>query len=423
MVAGLNYEGPTTPTPPAGGALFEILVSPGGGWSEPQRAKAIHYNGWTYIGTVQGGSSGDVTVVAVENATQTPHSVVLNSSLHGEGSTADMHSNPSLLIRASDHRLLAAYCDHDDTTIRLRVSTTSLDTDPDLSDGFQTERSLDTELGVSHYDYPCLVQLTGETGDPIYLTFRSTSSGTSRWLISKNTDAALSGDDASNGWEVNRWVYRNTNFEPYMQINSNGIDRIDFIAQNKNEVEVTNNEIRHFYYEAGEFFGTDGTSLGTYPLATPITPSTATLAASGAGYHLFGLERDAATGDIYFTASARVSGVHHVYRVMWDGAAWSTSDIATSEAPYSWGNVIDPDDPDHALLSRWSGGVADLWEYENTGSGWSGTQLSAGGGDDWLWPIFVQDGADELKAMVLYGTYTGYTDSDFLLAVYGLDVT
>lgn len=418
MVAGLNYaEG--TAAPPAGD-LFEIMASPGGGWAEPQRAKAVSYNGHTYIGSIQGGSVGDVTVVEVNESTQAVTTHVLNSSLNGEGVTADMHSNPALLVRDSDKRLLAAYCDHNDSTIRLRVSVNTLTADPTLSGGFDTERSLDTELNTSNYDYPSLVQLLGETDDPIYLFFRSSVSGTSRWLVSKNTDAAVSGDDASNGWSNNQWVYRNTGFEPYMQVNSNGVDRIDFIAQNKNEVEVTNNEIRHWYYQAGEFFKTDGTSLGTYPLVSPITPATATLAADGAGYHLFGLERDDVTGDIAFTASARVSGVHHVYRVMWDGAAWATSDITTSEAPYSWGNGIDPNNFDRALVSRFSGGVADLWEYVNTGGGWVGTQHSPGGGDDWLWPIFVRNGTADLEAVVLYGTYITYTDNGFLLAIWGL---
>lgn len=415
---GLNYPGGGA-TPPETGDLFELTTQPEGGWAEPQRAKALHYNGHTYIGYVAGGTVGDVTVLEINNSTMAQTSHVLNASLTGEGSFADMHANPALLVRDSDKRLIAAYCDHADSTVRLRVSVNTLTADPTLSGGFDTERSLDAELGTSAYDYPTLLQLTGVAGDPIYLFFRSSSAGTSRWLYSVNTDAAVSGDDASNGWSANRWLYRNTGFEPYMQINSNGVDRIDFIAQNKNEGEANPNEIRHGYYEGGEFFKSDGTSVGTEPLANPLTPSDLTLAASGAAFHQSHcLERDEVTGDIAFTLSGN-DGADKIFRVMWDGASWSTDEITTSSGKDSWGNVIDPDDFDRALVIRANAGVDDLWDFAYSGS-WSGSQLSPGGGNDWNWPIFVRDGASGLRAMVLYGHYDGYTDTDFEFGIWGI---
>lgn len=420
----------------AGGGFRPVVgltaktAAPHGGWSELQDPKAIRLGGYTYVGFVAGGSNGDIQVAVIEHATGTVTQRVLNSTLNGEGSTADMHNNPALLVRDSDHRLIAFYCDHGaNDYIVMRISTTSLDTDPTLADGFASEVQVDCG-GASVIDYPIAAQMLGWAGDPVFLAFRSQDSSTSRWLYMLNTDIAASGDDGVSGWSTDRWLYRNSGFTAYGQIHADGDSRVDFLFQNKNEGEVTDNELRHGYFDGTTFYNSDGSALGTHPLASPLTPSDLTLVDNDAGFHLFGLERDTASGQVAFTVSARVqpTPTHYIRRYLYTpGGSWVQSDIDTSpgtgglaSGPYSWGNVIDPDDFDRAIYARWASGVSELWEARLIAGTWTKKNLTTelGLATNTQWPIFIRDGVIPYRWVALVGSYVGYTDSDYQLAIY-----
>lgn len=379
---------------------LNLIAANEGGWSEPQTRKAVRYNNHIYIGSVSG-SDGDVVVCirSTVGASTTTH--VMHAALGGEG-TADMHDNASVLVRDSDHKLLVFYCRHADSGVRLRISVNSLDSDPTCSGGFTSETVIDVNTSV--IDYPMVHQLTGETNDPIYMLFRSTSGSTARWLYCKSTDGGST-------WSNNQWVYRNTGFTTYAQSTSNGVDRIDFVAQNKNEVEASPNTLHHAYYTGGNWKKSDGTTIASDPLASPLTPTDMTEISSGIGHHLFALERDDSSGDIAVCAS-ETSGSLTVRRAYWNGSAWSTSTITTSSGTYSYGQAIDPSDLDRVYVSRWSGGTAELWRFDWNGSSWDSLQITSGSSEDWLWPQPIDTGG----IIVMYGTYTTYTN--FLAAIY-----
>lgn len=400
-VAAHFHGGPFNPTPPGG---LQYLVTNEGGWSEPQTPKAIEYAGYVYVGSVSG-QDGDVVVV-IRSPSGSATTKVMHAALGGEG-TADMHDNASVIVRDSDHKLMVFYCRHADSNVRLRISNSSLDADPTCANGFTSETLIDVNTTV--IDYPMIHQLTGEANDPIYLMFRSTSGSTARWLVCKSTDGGST-------WSNNQWVYRNTGFTTYLQSTSNGIDRIDFVAQNKNETEASPNTLHHGYYEGGSFFKSDGTNVGSYPLASPLTPTDLTEVSSGIGHHLFVIERDDSSGDIAVMTS-EVGSDRSIRRCYWNGSAWSQSDITTSEAPYSYGNCVDPADLDVVYTSKWVSGTAELFRYTWNGASWDEEALTSASAFDWLWPQPVRNGS-ACKIIVMYGTYTTYTN--YLADIYVL---
>lgn len=400
----------STFTPPAtGDSSFTLTNAPHGGWSEPQRPKAIYYNGKTYIGWVSG-TTGDVEIAAYDHATQimgTPF--VLHAALGGEG-TADLHDNPSILVRDSDKRLVVAYCAHADSTVRLRIST-----NPEDVSAFDGEVSLDASLGGAIYDYPVLFQLTGEANDPIYLFYRDTVSGTSELTYSKSTNGGVT-------WGSGVTLYKNLGFEPYWQINSNGVDRIDVATIDKNPDEAANTTLYHFYMSGGNRYKTDGTQI---TVATPMAPGDLQVAdpSTDGAHQLYDLVYDGTNPVIgcavWWTRYTHYSG----RRVIWNGSAWSASDAVDvpSGIPATAlvGMAVDPLDTDIVYVTRY---VSSKWVIEKhtwNGSSWSSVQASPDDGDWHLYPISVVNAQPELRILWMSGSYVSYLDWDTGVTGYG----
>ena len=105
--------------PPAS-AVTSLTAAPQGGWSWFEDPRAVAYNGYTYFGYVRG-DNGDVAVVSVSPVGGVSAETVLKAALE-----VDDHASPSFLVRDSDHKLMAFYSSHFDTTMRLRISSSPL---------------------------------------------------------------------------------------------------------------------------------------------------------------------------------------------------------------------------------------------------------------------------------------------------------
>ena len=97
---------------------FTLTAAADGGWTWFTDPRAVYYNGKAYFGYVD--NSGNICIRTYTHATATVSAeTVLHAALQ-----VDDHANPSILIRDSDKKLLVFYSSHDDTTMRLQISTT-----------------------------------------------------------------------------------------------------------------------------------------------------------------------------------------------------------------------------------------------------------------------------------------------------------
>lgn len=399
--------GGTGLTPPA--IVRDILAAPEGGWTWFIDPRAVHYNGLTYFGFVNG--DGDIIVRTVDPATG---AVGAESNLH-TALQVDDHANPSLLVRDSDHKLLVFYCAHDDTTMRVRVSTTSLDTDPDLGDGFAAESSLDASLGGADYTYPNPIQLTAETNAPIYLFYRDVASGTTHDLVyGKSTDGGAS-------WSAQTIVARDTSKTGrcYWRIAQNGTDRIDFAVTDGHPFHDSDVSIYHFYYEGGAYFRSDGSSAGSLPIDTSDMTEVYDGAAGDEAW-VWDIAIDDGQPVIAFATFPSTSDHRYQY-ARWTGSAWDVTEVVASgghiygngdEPYYSGGVVIDRADGSRLYLSREVAGEWEMYMYTRNGSGWTVRAMTEGSPSKQIRPAPVHGADSRLRVLWMAGDYTTYTDWD-----------
>lgn len=384
------------PTARANGALP-------GAWSWFTNPRALYYNGKTYTGLIA--TLGDVTIHSIADSTYAAQSGLLHATLE-----ADDHDNPSLLVRNSDKRLLAFYCQHNGATVYQRIST-----NPEDVTSWGTEASLDAsfDLGGTHatYSYPNPVQLTGEANEPIYLFVRErTANGI--WY-SKSTDGGAT-------WPAIVNIIANGTERPYFHVVKNGTDRIDIICGDGHPTEVSSLSVYHCYYTGGNLYKSDGTLIGAIG-SGPYTPAThLTRVYNGAtnfGWH-WDIVIDGSGYPVIVYAQFQNSAVDQFYRyARWTGSAWVDNQIVAAgtylyagEIYYSGGICLDPANPNVVYLSRQVSSQWEIWKYTtaNNGVSWdAGVAITSGSSVKNIRP-YVPRGGGPLTVMWLKGTYTTF---------------
>lgn len=409
MVTGLNY-----PASAAGpGSPLTLLASPDGGYStEIQRSRAVHHNGYTYIGFV--GSGGSIIVLSRNNAT----GAETLTGVHSDWAT-DTHNTPALLVEANTHKLWVAYCEHDGAEMYLRISATSLDTDPDLSDGFGSETGLHSQLGgFADHTYPVLLQLTSETNDPVYLMWREVGSSLFRLAMSKTTNLGVT-------WSSRVLVYvedaASSATDPYWKIGSNGTDRFDVLV-------AENNELRHFYYD-GAYRTSDGTDTTIAPDANGgLEASDCTLVlddTDGTVDRALGVCFDG-TNPAGLAWQDNGGTTRRLVSVRWRTGAWQADTIIedvggfVSGIPYVSNADMHESDPDLVIAPRKVGSRWEMFRYTSAddGGSWTAEQLTTGSAADNLNPGFVLDAASEVQAFWHYGSL--FTSAHFTFGFRGV---
>jgi hypothetical protein len=389
MVAGggASYIAPVLPTP------ITFTDPADGGWTQIPEDRAVYHNGYTYASFVAG-DTGDVGVAWYENATGTRGVV---TGLHGSAldSPPDTHDCPGLIVRSTDNKLVVAYSHHNGSTIWRRISTTSLDTDPDLSDGFASEG---TVIGSGTFTYPILVQRNAETNDPIYCWFRS---GANDLRYVKSTDGGST-------WSGATTVYSGS--APYWKIICDGEWRIDFFVSSANP--DVDSSVGHFYADDEDYKLSDGTPIGGL---FPFTFGEIT-EVEGGGIQAWWTDamydEDGQPAGVYGIDNG--SGTDSSFKyARWDGAAWVDSEIIASvgagvvdPAPVA---TVDAVNPTHVHLTRFTGGQFEIWRYLRSGDTWdAGTAITSGSTDPNIYPTSVKGHPDgELAILWLNGVYTG----------------
>ena len=412
-VIGSGYS--VAAPPPPTSAVFPILDPPdGGAWAIVQQPRVVSYNGYSYSGFV--GSTGVVSVVATNESTQVNATPAALHTL-----AEDDHDNPALWVRASDHKLMACYCAHDGSSLYLRISTTSLTTDPTLADGFDAEVNLDSQLGGIGYTYPAFLQLTGETSSPLYLFWRYRS-GTQDWMArSKSTDGGVT-------WSTRQLIVKavsNNTSKCYWSIATNGTDRYDVFVVDYSDASTTTAQMYHFYYTGGSYYKSDGTLITSDPIAdaSAMLRSAMTLVlanTSGGVQFPLGASWDgsapAALAWQYVGSSDR-----RVVSVRWRSGAWQANTVLPSQGTYHFAaNGCGPyDDPDLAVAPRKIGAHWEMFRYTSADDGvtWTEEQLTSGSTSDNLRPAAVWNATADLQAVWVYGTFTN--DTSYSLGLTG----
>lgn len=394
-----------------GGGVFPVIPqltttvitsAAGDGWTSIGGPRAVTYNGITYIGTDD--NSGNIRVRIWDGAS------VTSSTLHAALESHDLHDAPALLVRDSDHKLVAAYCGHDLNQLYVRVSTTSLDTDPDLSDGWASEQTLDASLGGVLYTYPQLVQLTGEASDPIYLFYRDRPGGL------PDTNGILTYSTSTDGgatWSAQTHLIQESGKPVYWAIASNGTDRIDIAVSNGHPILDTPVGIYHAYVAGGNLYKTNGSLVGAIS-AGPYAPSSLTQVYDAS-------DGEAGISDVFFDGSGNPVLVHGVIPnptfelrfARWTGSAWTSTTVASGTDPglFLISTAIDPLNAYRLVTAEPVSGVYELIDYRSPDSGlsWIRTAITSGSADEGVfYPTRVQHPTSDLRVVAVYGAYTDY---------------
>lgn len=264
-----------------------------------------------------------------------------------------------------------------------------------------TEANIAASLGVSNLSYSNLIQLEGETNDPIYLFGRGGDPWSSRYSVSTDGGAT---------WGAYTIWCEDGGNRPYVQYWKTSDTRIDFILT-EGHPNALATSVYHGYFEGGVFYKTDGTSAGSLP----INPADFTLVFDGSADKawVWDLKRVNGTLVALFASFPSVTA-HRYHRAVLDDMTntWSVetvvSDAGTylyaAEPFYSGGLCCHQGDTDILFCSAPdASGIHQLFRYERDGGGtWTGTKLTAG-----LRPSFRPDTCDGALTY-LHGNYTTY---------------
>lgn len=397
-------------------AAADLTSAPLGGWGNMVHGNVVAYGGYTFIGYVRG-DNGDVCIDVVHRSD--PETVVRTIVLHAALQDDD-HAAPTLLIRSTDGKLMAAYSAHGGGAMYVRVSTASLDSDPDLASGFDAEADIDGSLGGSSYTYPTFFELPAES--KIFLIYRQGTSDASTWRYSTTANSGAP------SWAAQTTLL-DTSSGPYLKGVRNGDDRIDFIATQGNPATSAPN-IFHFYYQGGSFYNSAGVaatgSVGTSEMTLVYDGGAVTQRLADIAIAADGKPR------LAWASFESSSDVHYRYG-RWTGSAWATAEIVASGDTipgkvtfYRGLSLEDSGVVAWAVLEN-DAGYGDLYRYttHDGGSTWEGDLVHAGAssgvGD--AFPKAVRDADPEIAVVFLFGTYTDYDAFSLGMKTAGLQET
>ena len=375
-----------------------LTSAPYGGWTQIPEARATWFNGVVYFGYVNG-SNGNVEIRSYA-AGVVSAATVLHSAMD---TPADSHDAPAILVRP-DGYIVVAYSAHLGGTLYTRVSSAA----EDIS-SFEAEVTI---TGLT-YTYPILVQRLAEVSDPVYLWYRTGTTGL-RYHKSSDGGATWAAGNAGDP------VYADG--ASYWKIVSDGQWRIDFVITQGNPSGATC-PIGHFYADDTGWHQSDGTDIGD---------------PGGSGFAFADITEvyDSSDGpawatDAYLDASNRPRFVYSID----DGGTDSAFRFASADAGGAWTlstilasvgfGIVDPSPvatidvsrEDRCYLVRHIAGHHELWRYSTADGGatWTGSAITSGSAVDNLYPVFVRNHPTGL-VLWLYGDYVG-AETDFDMGI------
>ena len=386
-----------------------------GAWTWFGRPTVVRHSGSsnkTYIGSI--GSTGNAKVFEYNHTT----SVMSKSVILKTGKPdllADDHGPVSLLVRASDSKLMAWYCKHNGSYIYQRVSTNAED-----SSTWAAEASIAGSFASAPYTYPSPIQLTGEANNPIYLFYRGYIGGAASLMCSISTNEGTT-------WGAPLQVFANPGYIPYYSVINNGNDRIDVTVSDAHPNQLATNSVYHFYRTGGNWYKSDGTLIGD-DTALPLETADVTKAYDGTtnSSFIWDIAIDGSGNPTIVFASFpgqtfnTVVPDHRYNQARWNGSSWSSYEICaagaglySAEKYYSGGIAIDHANVDIVYCSRYVSGQWEIFKYTTADSGVNWTlseQLTTGSLYPNIRPLVPINSAAGLKVIWMNGTYNSFTD-------------
>lgn len=387
----------STPNATPRQSSITLTSAPHGGGTAPQYPKAVHANGYTYVGYIRG-DTGGLYVAQYVHATGITTATLLDTM----GGVADTHNNPAVLVRP-DGRILVAFCVHDGANVFTRLSTSPHDI---------TAWGAAANVGISStsgFTYPGLAQLTGIAGDPIYLVIRDKSASTTGRL------RMVTSSDGGSTWGSSTIVFApGSGLRPYWQL-AHDTTSLHVMTTDRDaygsEGSVT---VGHMWFDGTTWRHSDGTTMGPPPfdLADLTTVySGASLIIDGAV--VAGLPRFTSLLDI---GSSQVTG----RMVRWTGSAWVSADIFTTAYHtvdryygYCTMNHADPSEV-FGVIGATGSGKLNRWVSGDNGATWSDAipvTIQAESEDHA--PIGIVDADESLTVVWLTGSLVSSLDFDF----------
>ena len=369
MIRSLTYT-PKLP-PVSASQWFELVGSPCGWVGSDIVSGAVYYNGKTYFGFIDLNSAA--RVATYDHASG---HVAISPAVVATNLVADVHCTPSVMIRASDHRLVLAVAPHDNVpSVHLYVAVS---TNPQDISSWNAPTDIASGLGGTSYTYAKLIQLSGESGR-IYLFYRDeqNTGATSALCYSTSTDGGAT-------WSAQTTLYKQANAQSYWVIETDDTSRIDFAVSDGTAFYAQPSSLYHFYYQSGSFYKTDGTLITTTP---PFSPSDLTkVYDSSNGYvrvpYSIAGGSSPAIGWAAWDASGSGANEKYWYGV-WSGGAWHVNAVLDQGAPqtayFSDGGIaIDKTSPNTVYVARL---IASNWQIikavtSDNGASWTTTRLT-----------------------------------------------
>lgn len=342
------------------GGTVPFNVKTDGIWTWYTDPRAVHYNGNTYIGSIN--SAGDVCITKWNDAAKTGSSFTLSAAFQ-----LDDHNNAGIHV-LPDGRIVAMYCRHNDYTATFfRIST-----NPEDITAWGAETAVSGGLPITYTNLHYLSD-SGKT----YNHYRSGPGGAGTNPI----NARATSDWAS--WDAERTWITQTGSRPYVKSVSNGVDRIDFFFTNCHPNEGAAS-LYHCYMKlvAGveTFYKSDGTLINN---TGSITPAMATLIYDGTTVEAWTWEINYGSDGnprVLFVRYPTTSDQRLCFS-RWTGTSWTAAvEIAVggaylyaAEANYSGGLCFDSLDTNIVFLSTPVSGVREIQEWMTTDNGatWS----------------------------------------------------
>lgn len=375
----------------------------------------------TWFGLLQGtGASGSDGSIGEYDHTSGAYTrtIVYNPS-------KDDHNNPSIICRSTDGKLVTAYCAHNDSVIRWRLSTNAND-----STAWGTEQTADPFTGLGGYSYASVMELPS-----LNLLIMFVRAGQSKWGY------AYSSNSGTPSWT---WVnFQDTTFDAsriklYWRWKVTGAGRLD-IAGCLDPFSYTNAlgtagafTVFHAYFD-GDWHKTDGTTMSTGHPSSPFVKADFTAVyASGASDNAWVEDVDVdASGKprISFPVyPGAVATDQRLYVASWSGSAWSTqnlglsgtgpepttSDVYTGCTSFVCGNAAD-------LYVGWmASGVYEIQLWRESGGTYAKVDDITSGSDEHQFRPCTVYGAAAGKPAVMWmaGNYASFSTYETGLRCY-----
>lgn len=385
-------------TLPAVTTATELAAAPLGGWTQTQGPHGVYHANYGYFTGVNGSSDGSLEVGGVNLNTGVAFTPVV---IHG-AFTNDTHDAGSLLVRASDNRLMAVYSGHTTSTLYVRFSVNSLDSDPTLSGGFSAETNIDASVGGTEYTYPYLGQLNDGS---LWIAFRDYDGVNTYHSFTKSTDDGATWSALTHMW------FKVGQVSTYWFVAYDGGDIHMAISTGNG---VTGTHVSLYYARrditGGNPYKSDGTMIaGGQPLAV----TTGTLVHDGSAYPNAwpsGMTVDDTSAPVmlYETVDTANGHSYGIVYARFSGGTWNKTTVTTfSDAAL----VLIA----HSALEEGAArvftvepvsGVWELFEYVTTdhGATFTSRQVTSGSASPgYVYPSNVADPDPRFRAVVLAG--------------------